>query len=67
MNDFASMDRLEQQRALDLLEREHTALDKEIASNVTSIGFDQSALKYKKKRKLEIKDTISSLSNELSP
>ncbi len=66
MNDNHSMDHLEQKRALDLLEREHSALDKEIASNVTSIGYDQSALKRKKQRKLVIKDTISNLSNEQS-
>jgi len=56
----------EQQLVLESLEREHANLDKMVAKNVKAPGCDETSLTSLKLRKLELKDNISNLRNQLA-
>ena len=49
------------------LRQEHRALDEEIARLQDGIAADELALKRKKKRKLQLKDSIARLESALIP
>ena len=52
---------------LNSLKTEHQKLDSEIESLISQAGFDQIRVQRLKKRKLALKDEISSLENSLLP
>ncbi|MEL7152625.1 MAG: YdcH family protein [Pseudomonadota bacterium] len=55
------------QMLLDDLRREHRALDEQITELQTSISIDPLTLQRLKRRKLQLKDQISKISDQLYP
>ena len=55
------------QMLLDDLRREHRALDEQISTLQTGVGVDPLTLQRLKRRKLQLKDQIARISDELYP
>jgi len=49
------------------LETEHAELDKQVAGYSKAAGFDQILLRRMKRRKLQLKDSIAKVRNDLVP